>query len=293
MYSKRLTFFIVAAIVLASSVSQASHHSQPIYQPAPQPQPIIIQQPAPAAFDCCDGWYLRGHVGIAMNSGDYTVSTSPLPAGARYVSQSVSDTYFAGAGIGYNWNSWLRFEGTVDYRARTQFSELGRFPPTPGGQVFLDQLDGYMKSWVFLANAFVDLGTWNCFTPFVGAGICMAWHQMVDFKDVTFVAPGGGSSAYGVGRDTSTWSFAWALYAGVAYNVTKSFKIDFTYRYMDLGSAKEFIDCYGSCQVFTHDFKNLSSHDFMVGFRWECCDLPASPPPVVYTPPPPPLQSKG
>jgi len=44
--------------------------------------------------------------------------------------------------------------------------------------------------------------------------------------------------------------------------------------------------------VFTHNFKNLASHDFMLGIRWECCDLPAAPPPVVYAPPPP-LRSKG
>jgi opacity protein-like surface antigen len=292
MHSKRLTFFSVAALALTSSVVHAADYSQPIYQPEPQPQPIIIQQPAPAAFDCCDGWYLRGQVGVGMNNAEYELSTSPLPPGARYVSQSISDSYFVGLGVGYNWNSWLRFEGTVDYRARTQLSALGRFPGGPA--VFLDQLDGYMKSWVFLANAFVDLGTWNCFTPFVGAGIGMAWHQMVDFKDVTPLTPGLGSSAFGVGRDESKWSFAWALYAGVAYNVTKSFKIDFTYRYMDLGSAREIINCAGPCgQTFTHDFKNLSSHDFMVGFRWECCDLPAPPPPMVYTPPPPPLRSKG
>ena len=283
MHSQRLTIFSVAALALASSVSHAADY----------PPPIISQQPAPASFDCCDGWYLRGQVGISMNNADYELRTSPLPAGARYVSQSISDSYFAGVGVGYNFNSWLRFEGTVDYRARTQFSALGRFPIPPGGQVFVDQLDGHMKSWVFLANAFVDLGTWNCFTPFVGAGIGMAWHQMVDWKDVTPLTPGGGSSAFGVGRDESKWSFAWALYAGVAYNVTKSVKIDFTYRYMDLGSAKEIVDCGGPCgQVFTHNFKNLASHDFMLGIRWECCDLPAAPPPVVYAPPPP-LRSKG
>ena len=282
MHSKRLAIFSVAALVLASSVSHAADYAPPIVSPPP----------APASIDCCDGWYLRGQVGVAMNNSEYDLNTSPLPAGARYVNQSISDSYFAGLGVGYTLNNWLRFEGTVDYRARTQFSALGRFPPA-GGPVFLDQLDGYMKSWVFLANAFVDLGTWNCFTPFVGAGIGMAWHQMVDWKDVTPLAPGGGSSAFGIGRDESKWSLAWALYAGVAYNVTKSFKIDFTYRYMDLGSAREIIDCAGSCgQVFTHDFKNLSSHDFMLGLRWECCDLPAPPPPMVYTPPPP-LRSKG
>jgi opacity protein-like surface antigen len=289
MRSKRLTFFSVAMLVLAGSAVHAADYSQPVYQHEPQPQPIIIQQPAPAAFDCCDGWYLRGQIGIGMNNADYELKTTNIPANGRYVSQSVGDTFFAGGGIGYNWNSWLRLEATVDYRARTRYAALGGV--FDGGPLQLDQIEGYLKSWVFLANAFVDLGTWNCFTPFVGAGIGMAWHQMENWTDVTPTT--GASSAFGIGRDTSKWSFAWALYAGVAYNVTKSFKIDFTYRYMNLGSAREIIDCRGDCGlVFTNDFKNLSSHDFMVGFRWECCDLPAPPPPMVYTPPPP-LRSKG
>ena len=40
----------------------------------------------------------------------------------------------------------------------------------------LDTYQGYLKSWVFLANAFVDLGTWECFTPFVGAGVGARLH---------------------------------------------------------------------------------------------------------------------
>jgi opacity protein-like surface antigen len=290
MHSRRLTFFGVAALVLASGVTHAADYPQPIYQP--EPQPIIIQQPAPAAFDCCDGWYLRGQIGIGMNNADYDLTSTPIPVGGRFISRSVGDTFFGGIGIGYNWNSWLRLEGTVDYRARTRFAALGGI--FNGGPLQLDQFEGYLKSWVFLANAFVDLGTWNCFTPFVGAGIGFAHHQMENWTDVTpAVLPPAAGSAFGVGRDTAKWSMAWALYGGVAYNVTKSFKIDFTYRYMDLGSAREVIECGGSCgDSFTLDFKNLHSHDFMVGFRWECCDLPTPPPPMVYTPPPP-LRSKG
>ena len=48
----------------------------------------------------------------------------------------------------------------------------------------IDTYEGYLKSWVFLANAFVDLGTWNCFTPFVGSGIGGAYITLADFADV-------------------------------------------------------------------------------------------------------------
>ncbi len=128
MHSRRLTFFGVAALVLAGSASHAADYPQPVYQP--EPQPIIIQQPAPAAFDCCDGWYLRGQIGVGMNNGEYDLITSPLPAGARYFNQSVSDTFFVGVGIGYNWNSWLRFEGTVGLsRPHALFGERQNIRP--------------------------------------------------------------------------------------------------------------------------------------------------------------------
>ncbi len=30
------------------------------------------------------------------------------------------------------------------------------------------------KEWLFLANAYLDLGTWWCITPFIGAGVGVA-----------------------------------------------------------------------------------------------------------------------
>jgi opacity protein-like surface antigen len=258
-------------LVLASGAAHAADY----------PQPVLV--PAPAVVDVGGGWYLRGQIGAGMNNSEYELTSTPLPAGARFANQSVGDTFFVGAGVGYNWNSWLRLEATVDYRARTRFAALGTFGGG-GGPVFVDQFEGYLKSWVFLANAFVDLGTWNCFTPFVGAGLGMALNQMHSWQDVTPTVPGGAGSSFGVGRDIDKWSFAWALYAGVAYNVTNNFKIDFTYRYLNIGSAQEFIDCNGGCGGFQLDFKDLYSHDFMIGLRWECCDIP---------PPPPPLQTRG
>jgi hypothetical protein len=32
-------------------------------------------------------------------------------------------------------------------------------------------MQGNISSAVFLANGYVDLGTWWCFTPFIGAGV--------------------------------------------------------------------------------------------------------------------------
>ncbi len=114
---------------------------------------------------------------------------------------------------------------------------LAAYPPN-----FLDIYEGYLKTWVLLANAFVDLGTWNCFTPFVGFGIGGAHVQLADFSDVN---PSTGG--FGFGRNSSKWNLAWALHAGVAYEVSKNLKIDLSYRYLNYGSVTDTVDCNGGC----------------------------------------------
>jgi len=292
MVGSRLTFpALIATVALTAVDARAADYSQP--QPyQPPPQPIIIQQAAP---EFAGNWYLRGQVGVGMN-GAYNLDVSPIPAGGRFAAKSISDTVFIGGGVGYEWNSWLRFDATAEYRAKARVTALGTYQPVTPGPVFVDQYEGNLKSWVFLANGYVDLGTWDCFTPFVGAGVGGAWNTIANFTDVSPTVPGGGGSSFGIGRNVSQWNMAWALYAGVTYNVTKTFKVDMTYRYLNLGSVQNTIDCNGGCGGTKFTFKNLYSNDFMLAFRWECCEV-APPPRYVYTPPPPvylpPLQSKG
>jgi opacity protein-like surface antigen len=247
--------------------------------------------PPPIEVHESSGWYLRGFVGVGlMHSDPVEYIINPLNTNNFAIEQSsISDNAFIGGGVGYEVNNWLRFDATAEYRTKARVSAFGSY--TFGGGTFGDSYDGYIKSLVFLGNAFVDLGTWDCFTPFLGAGVGGTYNTLADFTDI-----GIGTSGRGIGRDTSEWHLAWALYAGVAYNVTKSFKVDFTYRYLNLGSITDTVDCIGGCNPDSYKFGNLYSHDFMIGMRWTCCEAPAAdryvyaPPPP---PPPPPLHSKG
>jgi opacity protein-like surface antigen len=284
MVSTRLKISTLAAIaLLAGGTAHGADYSQPLPQ-----QPIIIQQPPVQEF--ASNWYLRGFVGVGMNA-NYTLDYIENPAhntGFVFHHNSIADTPFIGFGVGYEWNNWLRFDVTGEYRARTRVYAFGDYPPNN-----LDIYEGYLKTWVFLANAYVDLGTWNCFTPFVGFGIGGAHVQLADFSDVNPLVGG-----YGFGRNSSKWNLAWALHAGVAYEVTKNLKIDLAYRYLNYGSVTDTVDCAGGCIPDSFKFDKLYSHDIMLGLRWTCCET-APPPRYVYTPPPPvyvpppPLQSKG
>jgi len=278
----KISALVVAIASLAGSVAHAADMPLP-----PPPQ------------ECCDAWYLRGFVGVGLN-GPNSLDVTNVPADTYFATNSIGDSVFIGGGFGYNFNSWLRFDGTAEYRGKTHISALAVSQPAVPGPVAVDQYDGNLSSWVFLANAYVDLGTWNCFTPFIGAGIGGAYNSISGFTDVTpnVAAFGATGSSFGLGRGTSNWDLAWALYAGLTYNVSKSFKVDLTYRYLNYGSAKETVDCNGGsgCNAFT--FKDLYSNDIMLSLRWTCCDTAPPAPryvyqPPAYAPPPPPLSSRG
>ena len=279
MVRKRFMLLALAALVVLAANAA---HGADYHQPPPPPQYI---PPPPPPQECCDSWYLRGFVGVAMNGAyklDYTTVTD-----ATLQHTDTSDGYFIGGAVGYEFNNWLRFDLSAEYRAKSRVYAFVTYPP--GG---LDEYQGYLKSWVLLANAFVDLGTWDCWTPFVGVGVGGAYNSLKDFSDVN---PNGG---FGFGRNPSEWHLAYALYAGVGYNVSKNFKIDLTYRYLNYGSITDTIDCNVTCTHDSFKFKDLYSNDIMIGLRWTCCDTAPTPPryvyqPQPYMPPPPPLQSRG
>ena len=249
---------------------------------SPAARAADMPMPPPAAAEPCCNWYLRGFVGEGMTN-KFGIQYLPAPAnvgnGFAFDQNSNADTFFIGGGIGYNFNSWLRFDGTAEYRGRTLVNARGVYNPLNGDG---DAYQGYIKSWVFLANAYVDLGTWNCFTPYVGAGVGGAYNQLVDFVDM-----GIGTTGVGFGRNSANWSLAWALHAGISYDLSKSLKVDLAYRYLNYGSVTDTVDCVGGCVPDSYKFNNLSSHDIMLGLRWTCCDVEQ--PRQVYMP----LHSKG
>jgi opacity protein-like surface antigen len=285
MPGQRLKLIALTALTVSTGAAHAADYSQP-YQPPPPP-PVVVQQPEP---EFAQNWYLRGYVGVGINQ-DYDLEYLINPKNSNdfhFEQHSIDDTFFLGGAVGYEWNNWLRFDVSAEYRAKTGIKAYGSY--TNGG-TFGDSYEGNLKSWVFLVNAFVDLGTWECFTPFVGAGVGGAYVTMADLTDI-----GIGTSGRGTGRNSSEWNFAWALYAGVGYSITKNFNVDFTYRYLSYGQVTDTIDCEGGCYADSYKFSDLHSHDFMIGLRWTCCDIAPPPPRYVYRPPPPPpppISSRG
>jgi opacity protein-like surface antigen len=278
MVSVTLLIRAAAAAMLSTTAYAADMAAPP---PQMQYQPVVVEQPA-------GGWYLRGDIGVGITN-KFAITYLPSPPdvgnGFSFDQHSMSDTVFINAGIGYELNSWLRFDVTGEYRDKTQINARGVYNPVTGQG---DSYQGYLQSWVVLANAYVDFGTWNCLTPFVGVGIGGAYNTMADLVDM-----GIGTTGAGFGRNSSNFSPAYALYAGVDYNVTQNFSVELAYRYLNYGSVTDTVDCVGGCVADSYKFGNLSSNDIMLGMRWK---LPVDAAPVMYAPPPQPqypLSTRG
>ncbi len=65
-------------------------------------------------------------------------------------------------------NNWFRADLTGEYRTKAMFK--ARASCNAGTGTCFDVNSGNLSSFVFMANAYLDLGTWWSLTPFIGAG---------------------------------------------------------------------------------------------------------------------------
>ena len=281
-----LKSLVIAGAAVFASVPAFAADLAP-YAPRP---PIVAPQ------EDFGGWYLRGDVGVGSQSFDTyqftqtNVATGGAwPASWRIDQKGIGDTAFVGVGVGYQFNSWLRADVTGEYRTAAKFKAIGSYTEfCPGGRCF-DVYDGSHQASVFLGNVYVDLGTWWCLTPFVGAGAGFAQNTVSGLTDVGYIT-GPGTSALGLtSSDKTSWNFAWALHAGVAYNVSNNLKIELAYRYLNLGDVDTAeVNCGGAgCNLVGggprafYTLTNMTSQDFKIGVRWMFNDPPAPLPPLV------------
>ena len=146
----------------------------------------MAYQPAPAVSS---GWYLRGDVGVGIQTfGDFphsqTNSAFVWPASWAIVQKDLQDTTIFGGGVGYEWNNWFRTDITAEYRTKAAFKATGSYTNfCAGGGVCFDVTQGNFSSAVFMANAYLDLGTWWCLTPYIGAGLGSAYNRITGVQD--------------------------------------------------------------------------------------------------------------
>jgi opacity protein-like surface antigen len=222
----------------------------------------------PAEPCCVSNWYLKGFLGITSYDLDGISSATFKTSNFDILDTGFEGSGFGGLGLGYQFNSWLRFDVTSEYRNRSTFHGLDRYEGY--GFSGTNHYTATLKSWVTLANAYWDIGCWKGITPYVGGGIGYAKNWVGDYTDVN--VPNLGVS-YANTHDEG--NFAWALHAGVSYDVTQNFTVDLAYRYLDIGDASSGKNhAYdGSSAGDGLEFDNIHSSDIMLGARWKfgCC----------------------
>jgi opacity protein-like surface antigen len=214
------------------------------------------------------GIYFKGYIGQAnpnvggmwnerYDSGIFSVQDHEIKSSPLY-----------GIGVGWQARHWLRFDGTIEYRGDALFlgSDLSTAPGT-------NEYTADIKSWLGLANAYIDMGNWCGFTPYIGAGIGFATISVEGLRDDGLsygVFANSPSIAYGV--DKTKTNFAYAFYAGASFDVTQQVSLDLSYRWANLGSA-------ASGPVTTYDstvaaysgqhLKDITSNDVLFGVRYK------------------------
>jgi opacity protein-like surface antigen len=255
--TKMLAFAGAATALIATAANAAD------FPAAPPPQMVR----APVAETT--GWYLRGDIGMtnqrvkSLDNALFATTTN-----LTIVDKNFESGMLFGAGLGYKHNNWFRWDLTGEYRGETGFHGMDTYggPPPTATNIYT----GKKSEWLFLANAYLDLGTWKAITPFVGAGIGMSRVSIHSFRDIDPITP---SAAYA--NTDSKWNFAWALHAGLTYDVTPNFAIELAYRYLHLGDGRtgDIIAYDGTNAIYNPmHFKDITSHDLKFGMRWMFAD---------------------
>ena len=272
---RSVKFFIAAGA--ASLMSSAAFAADMAIAPPPYAPPIV---------EDFGGWYLRGDIGFSNQRVSRLNNALDANATSSVQNLNFNTAGIFGLGVGYRFNNWFRADITGEYRGNSQF--FGTDAITFAGGFGTDTYHATKSEWVVLGNAYVDLGTWWCITPFIGAGVGGARVSINGFTDQGIATPvpgpGPALASLAFGDNVSRWNFAWALHAGVAYRVTPNFTVELAYRYLDMGNGLT-----GDLRAFdgTNNinnpttFRSLTSHDLKIGVRWDLADPPVYQPPLV------------
>jgi opacity protein-like surface antigen len=272
---------LVAAVGIVTLCSVAANAAE---------LPPLPEAPALPVPESAGNWYVRGDIGGAnYATSRWTQALTGLAPGDQsvsgFTSKSIRPSAFAGAGIGYELHPWIRADIAVEYRAssglRGAFQERVFNPSPPLAFLGQSEFAGSLQTTAVMANAYGDLGTWYGFTPYLGAGIGFARHDLSGVTGSGFAAtgpdftsgnaPNGASMpvAFNTAAEKSKTNLAWSLMAGLSYSISPKLKLDLGYRHLDLGDIPSgSITCF--CRESSTGFKarNVASNEIRLGVRW-------------------------
>jgi opacity protein-like surface antigen len=248
--------------------------------------------------------YVRGDLGYSMSrnptatwpvstftrtydGADLASSTTYTDSNFAYVGDHVANTkmdnaLFGGVGLGCGSGSrGIRGEVMLSHTAHRKFTgepvnfsftEVFTAPNPNPAPTFVDPMHTSIRSTTLMFNGYKDLGSFGGFTPYLGAGVGVSYNKM---SEVYFT-----DNPYLINRiqGDSRLSLAWALMAGVGYQVSDRAILDLGYRYMDYGKANSGrIDNTNSINPAVR-ISDITAHEVKIGLRYHfgATDAPAS-----------------
>ena len=254
------------------------------------PESFPVSQ-APTVVEIASNWYLRGDIGVSLETKPTAAYTpalglwpdSPvLPLGATTWGGGRSTNFDGGLGVGYRFSNYLRFDATWDISVGPLVSRSTSFAcsggaatvGTRGPRSLPRSFNLQRHTNTVLANAYVDLGNWSGITPYLGGGVgisAVSMHTNLIYSPNTVFAPFNQIlalnlpvSEWGNSINTSAFGFAWALMAGLSYQITPSIAIDVGYRYLYGGPNVTLVDPWTGTTLK----QNRISQQVRVGVRY-------------------------
>lgn len=277
MFTRAKTAVLAAALALGvyGPAVAADYYQPPIVE---APPPIVEHAPVQTG-----GWYIRGDVDyswLKFKGATYTVVSPTYDCcgnlvGARMVdgnalNGNLRSSFSLGAGVGYQINSVLRTDLTFDYQFKSNFN--GSTSGCGGTCSSTDRSS--VTAMSLLANAYADLGNFNGITPYVGAGIGGAKLNWASLQNTG--CTGAVCTTY-THNGADDYRFAYALMAGVSYDVTSNIAVDLGYRWMRVAGGNMFggDNAAGGPYTGNGQDKGIDFHSVKAGLRYKFGVAPA------------------
>lgn len=185
-----------------------------------------------------------------QNTGQMERSSALAGSGVDQYGQ-----FTLGGALALGYDFWP--QQMLPLRAELEFALRGNSETSwdDGGR--MREVKGTWNSTTLFANLFWDFHNDTIMTPYVGAGLGMAFNYAgYDFTDRA------GNTFSG---DERTTNFAWNVGAGVAFNINDHFTIDAAYRFVGLGYNEVSVSSGGNeYTVGNRPYNN----EFMLGLRY-------------------------
>lgn len=274
------------ALILTTSLSNAADLIDP---------PYVEIIPEVTHIQSASGWYLRGDVGYAHLSVthvdkqlSYIESGNIVYSSDNFSSANLSESWIIGGGIGYQVNSTFRIDGTVRHVFDADFTGDSS---TSGSGYLCSLLDGIadadsntcssvdtgtFSATIAMANAYIDLGTFSGFTPYIGGGVGGAYTHWSDLKNdtqcdtSTWDCDNAGvnynTDFDGIHGRKNGWRFAYSAHAGASFDLTSSMKIDAGYTFTHISGGDMYGFAGGSGVQGHHG--DIKIHEVRAGLRY-------------------------